>query len=134
MYVPTKKLLEISEKYYKTLKSVNCPSLDTVVKFNRHGWNHFIYDGTGHRRSEAQIRLRLFLLKEVKQIIQNHKGYPETLIKKVKVSKKELDVTYIEINHQLKNSKYVKVIIRKFPEGEYHYYSVRRGRKTKNPL
>jgi len=134
MYISTKKLLELSEQYYKSLKSVICPSLDTTIKFNRHGWNHLIYDGTGHRRSEVQIRLRLFLLKDVKQAIRNHKGYPETLIKKVQISKKELDVTYVEINHQLKNNKYLKVIIRKFPEGEYHYYSVRRGRRTKNPL
>lgn len=100
MYIPTRRLLQESEKYYKLLKSVNCPSLNVLVKFNRHGWNHVIYDGTGHRRSEAQIRLRLILLKDVKQAIQNHQGYPETLTK----------------------------------EGEYHYYSVRRGRKTKNPL
>ena len=134
MYIPTKKLLEISEKYYKSLKSVDCPSLDTVVKFNRHGWNHLIYDGTGHRRSEAQIRLRLFLLRDIKQAVQNHNEYPETLVKTIKISKKELDVTYFAINHQLRNRKYIKVIIRKFPEGEHHYYSVRRGKKAKNPL
>lgn len=134
MHIPTKKLLQKGELYYKSLVSVNCPSLGTLVKFNRHGWNHIIYDGTGHRRSEAQMRLRLFLLKEVKQAIQNHQGYPETLIKNVQVSKKELSVAYFEINHQLKNGKYIKVIIRKFPEGEHHYYSVRRGKKTKNPL
>lgn len=134
MYISTKKLLVISEKYYKTLKSVKCPSLDIAVKFNRHGWNHLIYDGTDHRRSEAQIRLRLFLLKDVKQAIENHQGYPDTRKKTAKIAKKEIEVAYFEINHQLKSGKYLKVIIRKFPEGEYHYYSVRRGKKTKNPL
>ena len=129
MYLPTKRLIQISEKYYKTIKSVNCPSLNAIVRFNRHGWNHLLYDGTDHRRSEAQIRLRLFLFRNVKLAIQNHVGYPEISKKKVTISKKEIEVAYFEINHKLKNGKYLKVIIRKFPEGEYHYYSLRRGRK-----
>ncbi len=134
MYTPTTKLITITEKYYKSLRSIYSPSLSESVKFNRHGWNHLLYDGTGHRRSEAQIRLRLFLFKDVKEAIIKHIGYPDVSTKKINISKKDLEVTYYEINSRLKTGKYLKVIIRKFPDGEYHYYSLRRGKKTKNPL
>lgn len=129
MQISTKKLILDSEKYYKTIKLVHCPSLNTDIRFNRHGWNHLLYDGTDHRRSETQIRLRLFLFKDVVQSIKQHIGYPESSIKKVKISKKVIEIEYFEINHKLKNGKYLKVIIRKFPEGDYHYYSLRRGKK-----
>lgn len=129
MYISTKKLILDTEKYYKTLKSINCPAIGQQVKFNRHGWNHLLYDGRDHRRSESQIRLRMFLFKFTSEILQNFKGYPLYESKKIKVGKAYIEVDYFELNHKIKSGKYIKIIIRKFSNGECHYYSIRRGKK-----
>lgn len=135
MYILTNKLIAQSQTTYKTLKSIKCPTLGVNIAFNRHGWNHVLYDSSDRRRSEVEVRLRLFLLAHVREVISNFRGTPVQETRIIQISKKTIKVEYYELNHRISSSgKYIKVIIRKFPEGDYHYYSIRRGKKIKNPL
>lgn len=88
MHIPTKKLIEQSQKTYKALKSIKCPALGANIVFNRHGWNHVLYDTSDRRRSDLEVRLRLFLLSHVREVISNFKGIPVQEIRTIQISKK----------------------------------------------
>ncbi|KKS07131.1 hypothetical protein A3K01_01595 [candidate division WWE3 bacterium RIFOXYD1_FULL_43_17] len=114
--------------FYDGIGSIHCPVLKTDIVFNRYGWNHILYKGNGHRRGEKDIRNRLRIFKDVPDVIKCCKWFspPRTMTNKVGVN--ERNAEYCELYHTFKywfKTEHVTVVIRKFDNSEYHYYSLR---------
>jgi hypothetical protein len=125
-------LISKSKKYYYTLKSVLSAQLATPIVFNRYGWKHLIYESSDRRRNNKDIELRLHLLRDAKTVLSTTK-YP--VITTTQTTLCGLPITYCEFYGKSKqtNCYYIKVIIRKIGNGNYHFFSIRRSKRNKNP-
>lgn len=125
-------LIAKSKKFYYSLGSIYSQKLNQTIVFNRYGWKHLLYDSSDRRRNNTDIELRLFLLREAKTLITNSK-YP--VIASVKdTPPKNPTIQYFEFyGKSLKMNRYIKVIVRKIGEGNYHFFSIRRSKRNKKP-
>lgn len=117
--------------FYASLVSINCPGFDNeIITFNAMGMRHLIRKGSVVRSAKDQIR-RFNLLKYAVKILCN----PHPIIvhrneivrelknqngKKVLVKKTADFWSFSEI----KDGKFVTVIIRQFPNGTKHFFSI----------
>ncbi len=124
-------LIAKSKLYYYSIKLVHAPLLNQDIIFNRYGWKHLLYDSSDRRRNNKDIELRLFLLREVKTIIRST-NYP--IISSSKNSNDGPSIMYYEFYGKSKKlNRFLKVIVRRIGTGNYHYFSVRRSKRNKNP-
>lgn len=124
-------LISKSKIYYYSLKSVNPKQLDITVIFNRYGWKHLLYDGSDRRRNNKDIELRLFLLRDAKYIISTT---ILPVITTTGLNEGSRTIKYLEFYGKSRRiNRYVKVIVRQIGEGNYHFYSIRRSKRNKNP-
>lgn len=130
MVSDTKKLIISSKIYYQNIGTIYSPALDNLIRFNRHGWKHLLFDSHDHRRSNSIIRLRLHLLRYAPRIIKSKQSTITTSYTQKKIGRKQIQITYIQLFlFDRKLNKPIKVIIRKFPQGQYHFFSIRRAKK-----
>lgn len=134
----TREMINKFKVFYKSLGAIYCPSLKINIAFDRHGYHHVLFDGHDHRREDQNIRRRIHLFRVApmvikKGIIGKPKEEKETMTRAGPIS-----ASYCEICLDCYPGKFrekITVVVRKFPEGAYHYYSIR-GRmrqKTKKP-
>lgn len=124
-------LIAKSKLYYYSVKLVHAPLINQDIVFNRYGWKHLLYDSSDRRRNNKDIELRLFLLHEVKAIIRSS-NYP--VITTNKATNNEPAIVYYEFYGKSKKiNRFVKVIVRRIGTGNYHFFSVRRSKRNKNP-
>lgn len=132
MAKPIGSLISKSKIYYYLLKSVTSPQLGQTIVFNRYGWKHLIYDSSDRRRNNKDIELRLFLLRDAKSILRSTTN---PVITTSKYNKNSLETKYYEFYGKSKHSNhYIKVIVRQIGEGNYHFFSIRRSKRNKNPV
>lgn len=125
-------LIKTSKIYYQNLKPTISPALKQSVVFNRYGWKHLIYDSQDHRRNNKVIELRLFLLRDARHIISTLKNPVISSISTNPVTNEQ--TKYYEIcDKSRRTGKFVKVIIRQINNGNYHFFSIRRSKRNKNP-
>lgn len=124
-------LITRSKSYYYSLKKVRSPLLDQDIIFNRYGWKHLLYDSSDHRRNNKNIELRLFLLREVKFILSSVQ-YP-VITSTLAVSNKPHVMYYEFYGKSKRHNRFVKVIVRRIGKGNYHFFSIRRSKRNKNP-
>lgn len=109
------KLLTKRLHWYKKIKEIYCPHLNTNIVFNSQGIHHLKYDGRGKPRSIKDQLRRLHLITYSLDIIKNAKSVFE----------------YRNINNiqywsfkDFRGRKSITVLIRKTGNGKYMFYSV----------
>ncbi|MFA6587442.1 MAG: hypothetical protein WCT08_00060 [Patescibacteria group bacterium] len=122
----TRQLIDSVKKQYKLIGSVYCKPIKARVIFNRHGWNHAMYKSGGHRRNDQDIQMRLNLIPYAPEVIRQAMHAKQD-IREETTNAKKIFVTYTEVRGIVDNrTKYFTVVIRKFPDCEYHYYSIKK--------
>lgn len=134
MEKPITELIDYTKILYKSIGSVHCTALHLDVVFNKHGLNHLFRKGNGHRRTENDIRNRLRIFKYVPDVIKNciWPSFPTN----GKTGNKEADarVSYHELYYTIREwykKEHITVVIRKFDQGNWHYYSLKSNVKFK---
>ena len=133
----TKTLKAQTYKIYKSVGSLWCDAIKDNVVFNRYGWVHLSFGRRGHRRSTADLRLRLHLFSFVSQVVKNAKVVIKDTEGTISSRRgKSRKAKYYEIAQLCDGGKkHITVIIRKIESGKTHYFSVRRtSSKTKKAL
>ena len=127
-------MISEAEALYKTLGSIYCPAIKQDVVFGHHGENHLFFDGHGHRRNEQNIRRRLYLLPLAPNIVKNGKPVKLKETRTIRVRGNIREADFYEIGLSCLNGKFTEfavVIVRKFPIGPFHYYSIRSKHKRR---
>ncbi len=109
-------LLERSRLFYKTIGSIKCRDLDNHnVHFGVSGFTHLLMKDRKFRPIKEQIR-KLSLIKYIPETI----NASSAIIEKRVINR---DVTYTSISAKI-HTKEIKVIIRKYANGGYHFWSI----------
>mgnify|MGYP000936067658 CR=1 FL=1 len=132
------KLRESSENFYKKIGAIRCPAFNNeLVHFTAEGFNHLVYKGPRHERSQNDQITKFKLLPNAKNIIEistTFQEYDESLImvrKKrfKKIAEESSTVKYWGFVAIIKNFR-VKVVIRQIGNGQKHFLSVIPAWKT----
>lgn len=124
-------LITKSKLFYYSIKKINSALLNQSIVFNRYGWKHLLYDSSDHRRNNKDIELRLFLLHDVREILTST-DYPIITSSKEPYIKSK--TIYYEFYGKSKRiNRFIKVIVRRIGDGNYHFFSIRRSKRNKNP-
>jgi hypothetical protein len=122
MQKTTKKLIEEAKAQYDSVGSVYCKPIRSQVIFGKHGWNHLLKDGHGHRRADMDLRNRLIIINFAPEIIRNAISATQEIVE-IDIAGKKVPVTYTHVQGIVGHN-YACVVIRKFPDGSPHYYSI----------
>lgn len=125
MTISTRQLINASKKTYYSFTPIYCKPIKYNVIFNKRGWRHFIFQGNGRKREDKNIRMRLYLLPFIPEIIRNAISAKQDIVFE-QHGGKSLTVTYTTIKGIVDDrKKYIGVTIRKLQDGTPHYYSVK---------
>lgn len=104
-----------AKEFYSSLKRVACPAFSgESVTFNTHGFTHLIRKGGVLRSESDQIR-RFSLLKHIIPILTDENICP--------LYNREETVEFWTFS-KMCQGRMVKVIVRRLPNGERHFFSV----------
>lgn len=134
--ISLEELIKNIRQRYETTKNIYCPSLKEIVYFNNKGFRHATHDGRGHVRTEADARMRLYLLTCVNTVISRSSRFgkpPKILPKTDPENKTGKEIVFYELCHRFNQYKEVSVILRRVGNGRLHYFSVKYTRKQKRP-
>lgn len=121
--------------WYKTIKHCYCPALKQNIVFNSKGFQHLLFDGLGHARSNKERVYRLKLLSFVVTVIKKCQKIHE-YTKPTYSNKLGKNIEYWVLKESVNKQKLiVTVILRRIGDGNIIFYSVwsKQNKTTKKP-
>ncbi len=109
------------KEYYKNIKEIYSPYLDSKVIFNSKGWGHIIRK-SGSMRPSKDINRRLSQLENAVRILL----IATTVQEKEIIIQEEYSLVFLGFIAILNENK-LKIILRKDNDGDYYFYSVMTG-------
>lgn len=106
------------KEYYKNIKEIDSPYLDSKIVFNSKGWGHIIRKG-GVMRTGKEISRRLSQLENAVKVL----SIATTVQEKELIIQTEYNLSFLGFIAIVGDDK-IKVIIKKDNSGDYYFYSV----------
>lgn len=122
-----------AESFYKSINSIKCPALNTVVHFTSDGFHHLQFDGTRTERSKIVQKNKMLHLEDAVEIIKKTTTIQEyrTALQPVGKADKQgfrqtKPVAYFAFQAitDLEKCRRINVVVRRVGEGNYHFWSV----------
>lgn len=118
--------------WYKAVRKSYCPILKEDVIFNSKGFNHLLFDGQGHARTNPERMYRLGLLPLVIPVLKTATSITEYTPATYSKSLGK-NVEYWLLRSQVgKTNALVSVILRRIGTGNITFYSVWKKRDKPN--
>ncbi len=123
-------VISTTKNFYKSIKEIYCPILNTKIIFNSIGLRHLMYkpDGTARNSKEVVYKMKLFPLaiptiKNAVRIAEERKINFRVNRKKNSKHKRAKTFSLVAIVGK-KNPVAVRVIILRVGNGNYSFYSI----------
>lgn len=125
---------------YKKISNIWCPHLKGNVIFNSEGFRH-LNQKKGIFRSKAEQKKRFALLGQTQSILEDTSSIVEhqkrSVIRKIKWQGKTINKSSIAdywIFTKNQDNKTIKLVIRKFDQGQKHFLTIYEVDKKEKPL